>query len=92
VNLNLVEFENNELKIEIAAEEGVNYKIEFIGVLKNENESTILKTVNGAEGNFTVSDEYFFVRTKITSSKLQRNPFQEGDFEVAWTQPVSFKK
>jgi len=91
VSIDLVEFENNELKIKVAAEEGVTYKIEFIGVLKNESESHVLKVVDGTEGSFVVTDEYLFVRAKITSSKLQTNPFYDGDFEVAWTQPV-FKK
>jgi hypothetical protein len=66
----------------------VNYKIEFIGVSKNESESRVLKSVEGADGSFTVTDEYLFVRVLITSSKLQDNPFQDGDFEKAWTQPV----
>lgn len=89
VNLQYIEFENNELKIKVAVEKDVNYTIEFIGVLKNENESRIVSTIHGGEGSFTVTDEYLFVRAKITSSKLQTNPFQEADFEVAWTQPVS---
>ena len=91
VSINLVEFENNELKIEVAAEEGVSYKIEFIGVSKNESEAHVLNAVDGAEGSFVVTDEYLFVRAKITSSKLQTNPFYDGDFEVAWTQPVAAK-
>ncbi len=91
VSINLVEFENNELKIEVAAEEGVSYKIEFIGVLRNEVEAHVLNAVDGAEGSFVVTDEYLFVRAKITSSKLQTNPFYDGDFEVAWTQPVAAK-
>jgi hypothetical protein len=91
VTLSEVSFENSELKIKVATAEGENYKIEFIGVLKNENESRVLKSVAGVDGSFNVTDEYLFVRAKITSSKLQTNPFQEGDFESAWTQPV-FKK
>jgi len=91
VSINLVEFENNELKIKVAAEEGVTYKIEFMGVLKNESESHVLKTIEGTEGSFVVTDEYLFVRAKITSSKLQTNPFYDRDFEVAWTQPVVAK-
>jgi hypothetical protein len=92
VSIELVEFEKNELKIKVSAAEGVNYKIDFIGVSKNENESRIIKSVDGAEGSFMMTDEYFFVRALITSSKLQKNPFQDGDFEKAWTQPVYFKK
>lgn len=91
VIINLVDFENNELKIKVAAEEGVTYKIEFIGVLKNESESHVMNVVDGTEGSFVVTNEYLFVRAKITSSKLQTNPFYDGDFEVAWTQPVADK-
>jgi hypothetical protein len=91
VSLERVEWDNHELKITIAAEEGVTYSISFIGVLKNGSESQILKTVTGSEASFTVTDEYLFVRAKVTSSKQQQNPFQDGDFESAWTQPVFIK-
>lgn len=88
VTLSEVSFDNNKLKVKVVPTEGVNYKIEFIGVLKSENESRVLKSMEGIEGSFTVTGDYLFVRAKITSSKLQTNPFQEGDFEKAWTQPV----
>jgi hypothetical protein len=29
-----------------------------------------------------------YVRAKVTSSKLKSDPFQEGDLEMAWTQPI----
>lgn len=89
VSLKNISFDNNELTIDVAGREGVRYKIEFIGVLKNHHESQVLKTVEGTRGSFTVTDEYVFVRARVTSSALQSNPFQEGDFEKAWTQPVS---
>lgn len=92
VSLASVEVEGRELKVKVATENEVNYTIEFIGVLKNESEPKILKTVDGAEGSFTLTDEYLFVRSKITSNKIKTNPFQEGDYEMAWTQPVMFSK
>jgi hypothetical protein len=92
VSLDKVSFEDNEIKIRVAAAEGVNYRIEFIGVSKNENESRVLKSIEGVDGSFAVTDEYLFVRAKITSTKVQSNPFVDGDFERAWTQPVYFKK
>lgn len=36
---------------------------------------------------FTGSETY--VRAKIVSSKLKENPFREGDYETAWTQPIA---
>lgn len=56
--------------------------------LKNENDSRVLKSVEGAEGTFMFTDESLFVRARIISTKLQPNPFQEGDYQMAWTQPV----
>jgi hypothetical protein len=33
-----------------------------------------------------------YVRAKIISSKPKENPYQTGDMEVAWTQPVAEKR
>jgi hypothetical protein len=92
VSLKNLEFENSELKIEIATEKELSYSIDFIGVRKNELASQILKTISGSEGSFTVTEEFLFVRARVTSNRRQINPFQEGDFEMAWTQPVSSTK
>jgi hypothetical protein len=90
VTLDDIVFENNEIKVKVAAGEGVNYTVQFIGVKEGENESQVLKEVSGIEANFPVNNEYLFVRAKVISDKLKENPFKEGDFEMAWTQPVSY--
>ncbi|HEX5170442.1 MAG TPA: histidinol-phosphatase [Cyclobacteriaceae bacterium] len=90
VTLEDVAVENNEIKVKVVAQEGVNYKIQFIGVKKGENESHIVNEVSGTEGSFSGNGDFLFVRAKIISDKLKVNPFQEGDFEAAWTQPVEF--
>jgi len=87
-----VSFEKNEISVKVEAGEGVNYKIQFIGVKKGDTESHILKEVPGTVASFSVTDDFLFVRTKVISDKIQTNPFQEGDFEVAWTQPVMSTK
>jgi len=92
VTLNSVSFLDHELKIEVEGQAGVNYKIEFIGVSKNETDARVLKTVEGTTASFEVPSEYLFVRARITSTKVQANPFQDGDLERAWTQPVSVVK
>jgi hypothetical protein len=43
-------------------------------------------TDNPAVYNFDGDEMY--VRARVVSSKLQTDPFREGDFETAWTQPV----
>lgn len=81
--------DKNEIELEIKAENGVNYTIEFIGVRKGNDKSEVFETVNGAEATFKLTEEILFVRARISSSKIKENPFQEGDFEMAWTQPIS---
>jgi hypothetical protein len=88
VSLSHYEIKDEEIQIHITEEKGVNYIIEFIGVSKNEAESRVLKKIEGPQGSFKVTDDFLFVRARITSTKLKNNPFQEGDFEMAWTQPV----
>jgi hypothetical protein len=36
---------------------------------------------------YRLTGKELYVRAKVTSSKPHPNPFQEGDVEVAWTQP-----
>ena len=88
VKLDEVSFNNNDLTLKVGAESGVTYKIQFIGVKKGESESHVLKEASGTESSFLVTDDFLFVRAKVISDKVKTNPFQEGDFEVAWTQPV----
>jgi hypothetical protein len=88
VVLKKLSFEDNVLKIAVAAEEGELYQIDFIGIAKKDNKAHVVKVVFGTGATFKVTDEYLFVRAKITSSKKKPNPFQEGDVEMAWTQPI----
>lgn len=88
VTLEDVRFANGQLDIRIQPETGVTYTIEFIGAGKGTKKSEVLKTVAGTTATFKVTGSHQFVRARITSSKLKPNPFQEGDHEMAWTQPV----
>jgi len=88
VTLEDVRFANGQLDIRIQPETGVTYTIEFIGAGKGKKKSEVLKTVAGTTATFKVTGSHQFVRARITSSKLKPNPFQEGDHEMAWTQPV----
>lgn len=91
VRLLTYEVSGNEIRIEIEKEKGIEYTIEFIGAEKEETETQVLRTVHGSEANFIVAKMHQFVRARIKSNKLKPNPFQEGDFEMAWTQPVIAK-
>jgi len=92
VTLKQLEATNNQISIEVAEEEGINYTIEFIGVKKGENGSGVIETIHGTKGNFSATADYLFVRARVTSTKLQSNPFEEDDFEMAWSQPVMLKE
>lgn len=88
VTLASYEFENGVIDIDIQPEEGVTYRSEIIGVKKGSNHSEVIAIHKGDQVEFPVPNDMLFVRVKIVSSKLKENPFQEGDFETAWTQPV----
>lgn len=79
----------DRIELEIATQPGVQYTIEFIGVKKGSNQPEVFETVNGTSGTFSLTNDMLFVRAKITSTKRKDNPFQEGDFESAWTQPIT---
>jgi hypothetical protein len=87
-----VTFTDNKLSLHVDAEEGTTYIIEFIGVKKDGQESEVLEKFRGTEANFAVTENYLFVRCRVTSDKRKTNPFQEGEYEMAWTQPVVYGK
>jgi hypothetical protein len=39
--------------------------------------------------SYRITGNEMYVRAKVISTKLHPNPFQKGDVEVAWTQPVT---
>ena len=89
VELKEVIFEENKLLLEVRPEQNVNYKIQFIGVKEGNTSSEILKEVENIKADYKLPDDILFVRAKIISDKLKKNPYKKGDTEVAWTQPVT---
>jgi hypothetical protein len=47
----------------------------------------VAESTNAAP-TYTFTGKELYVRAKVTSSKPHPNPYQKGDTEVAWTQPV----
>jgi hypothetical protein len=88
VILDDVTFKNKTLSITIQHEPDVEYTIDFIGAKQGDSETRILQTKTGKKASFNVTSDYIFVRARITSSKPKENPFETGDVEMAWTQPV----
>jgi hypothetical protein len=56
-----------------------NYAGKIGVVAKDSTETTTKYKFTGRE---------LYVRAKVVSSKLHPNPYQKGDFETAWVQPV----
>jgi hypothetical protein len=90
VELKDISYKNNKYQVDIKVAAGVNYTIQFWGAADSAGTRTrkLLKEVKGVSANYTVTKKDLYVRAKIISSKLKENPFQEGDMETAWTQPV----
>ena len=88
VELGNIQYDNENLTINVVPEVGVDYTISFIGCNKGESETSVLKVVEGTEASITVSKDILFLRCKITSSKLQHNPIEDILYEEAWTQPI----
>lgn len=48
----------------------------------------VLQEVKGTKATYQFTGKELYVRAKIISDKPQTNPINQGDLEVAWTQPV----
>ena len=83
-----IHFKNNTLRIRVEKETGVKYRIQFIGYHRGENQPDILQETEGPRARFTLTEDVLFVRAKVVSSKLKENATSEGEYEVAWGQPV----
>ncbi|KAA9346640.1 histidinol-phosphatase [Larkinella humicola] len=72
----------------IKTEPDVTYRIQFIGIRKGQEKAEILRELTGTEASYTLTDE-LLVRAKVISTKPKFNPFEPGDVETAWTQPMA---
>lgn len=88
VQLKAISNISNKLLVEVATEPGTTFTIDFIGCLKGDTETRILKTVQGQKAKYKLPENLLFVRSKITSSKKQNNPIEDLIYEMAWTQPI----
>lgn len=49
-------------------------------------------SIEGNKASFEFTNDLNFVRCKITSSKLHKNPIENLLYETAWTQPILLNK
>jgi hypothetical protein len=52
----------------------------------------VLATVEGTVASYEAQGNEIYVRARILSDKVHPNPYEEGDVEMAWTQPLVVMK
>lgn len=89
VGLKSIAGDGSTYRVEIEAEEGLRYRTEFLGATKEGAEPRVFAATDGNPAVYTMTGAELFVRARVTSSRLHPNPFADGDFEQAWTQPIA---
>ncbi len=87
VTLSDYQADDQEIRLSVETEVGIEYQIQFIGLKKGADKTDVLQESTAVKATYRWTGEELFVRAKVISNKLQRNPFRTGDVECAWTQP-----
>lgn len=100
VSLTEISCNHDRIKLKILTEPGVQYVTEFIGTSRNftqrmgmkrvadEDIGRVLDYVPGSTPTYVFKGDELYVRAKVISTKLKTTPYETGDYEVAWSQPV----
>ena len=80
--------DGNGISFDVIEEEGVKFVVQFLGIRKNGNQTETFSEIRGNSASYKFTGDELFVRARVISNKLQVNPFQTGDYEMAWMQPV----
>ena len=84
-----VRFDGATLAIDIKPSEGVTYKTQFIGTMKDSAETgAVFKTQEGLHASYDLTGDELYVRAKVSSSVKHPYPRVEGEMQVAYVQPV----
>lgn len=60
-------------------------------LLYSEEIGAVLHETTDLESSYTFAGDELYVRARVVSDKLQDNPHEAGDHEMAWAQPVLVK-
>ncbi len=89
VQLKDIHLAQDRLTIRIRREKGVRYITRFVGTRRNSDAvGEVLKEAAGTVATYRFTGDEIYVRAKVISTKIKANPYQTGEVEVAWTQPV----
>ena len=107
-----VQRSKEKLRIEIQAEDGVEYTTQFVGTLRGFDSASepvkdhqgvllpratrkysdeigkVLLETKDKSPEYVFTGEELYVRARVVSTKPVENPHEEGDFGMAWVQPV----
>ena len=81
------------LEFEIKAEDGIKYVTKITGTKKGEENDPrkigkVLASFEGVKVKYQLSENDWYFRATVHSSKNHPNPSFKGQMEKAWTQPV----
>jgi hypothetical protein len=88
IYLKSLESDNKGISIEIDPETNTEYGIHFIGYKKGDDNTKLLRSVDGTKARYVFEKDDVFVRAKIVSTALMPNPYTDGETKKAWTQPL----
>lgn len=88
VTLESIRRHAGRLSIRIDANPDESYTTQFIGTRIGGPVGEVLFQTTSNPATYTFAGDEVYVRAVVTSSRLHPNPFNEGDHEMAWVQPV----
>ncbi len=93
VELSDVRSDPRTYAVDIATEPGVTYVTEFIGAMVGNGEveptARVLAISDTDPAVYEFTGNELYVRARVRSSRPHPRPYQAGDSEMAWTQPVT---
>ncbi len=92
--------ESKRLRVVVEPDSNATYRIDFVSTLKadhaksipsRENTGRIMASIDGVEGEYTMTGQELYVRAVVTSSLPPADPIWDEQKQQAWTQPVGYK-
>lgn len=92
VTLEELRYDGKKLYVKVATEPGVNYEMQLIGCMNDEEKTSIIMKTSETELSYSLPEDLQFVRCKIVSDKVHENPIENLIYETAWTQPFQYNQ
>lgn len=94
VELGSIEHDDGAYRIGIRAKPGVSYQTAFIGTRLDPDgepgpEGEVLAVSEQNPAVYTYDGTELYVRARVVSGEFHPRPYRQGDWQTAWTQPVS---